>query len=146
MKRRGRRIILILFGLLLVVVSTPQRSDADECASDELGVSWLNGKVISTSDHGREAIANATVELFAHGDLSNAIETAQTAQDGKFVFPERDDGRYLLRVSREGLVTFKVPVRLIKKGTTPRTLLVNLGRREDRPCGGGWARIVLNAL
>ena len=114
--------------------------------SGELGVSWLAGKVVSTSDRGREAISDATVELYAPGDLTKALETTHTAQDGKFVFPERDAGRYLVRVSRDGFVTFAVPVRLNKLGTTPRTLLVNLGRRGVEPCGGGWAKIVLNAL
>jgi hypothetical protein len=146
MKRHVRGINVTLFALLLVVASAPHRCAAEECVSDELGVSWLAGTVISTSDRGRAAIGDATVELFARGDLANAIETAHTAHDGKFVFPERDDGRYLVRVSRDGFVTFAVPVRLRKIGTTPRTLLVNLGGRGVKPCGGGWAKIVLNAL
>jgi len=146
MQGHVRRINVLLFVLLLVVVSAPHRCAAEECVSGELGVSWLAGKVISTSVRGREAISDATVELFAHGDLKNAIATTHTAQDGKFVFPERDNGRYLVRVSRDGFVTFAVPVRLNKLGTTPRTLLVNLGRRGVEPCGDGWAKIVLNAL
>ena len=100
----------------------------------------------STTNRGREVIADATVELFAHGDTENPIDAAHTAGDGKFTFPAEDDGRYLVRASRDGFVTFAVPVRLNKKGTTTRSLLVNLGKGRSRPCGGVWAKMILNAL
>ena len=56
------------------------------------------------------------MELFAHGELTDAIETAHTARDGNLAFPESGDGRYLVRVSREGFITYTVPVRLLEKG------------------------------
>ena len=142
MTKRCKHIGEILLGALLLHLGAAPGA-ADICVPPEVGLNWLGGRIVTTSDSGQEPLDGAKIEVFSPGHLDNAIATTLTDTEGRFNFAACEDGRYVVRVSCEHYISFAVQVRLDRLGTTPRRLLVNLGVNALDACGGGWAKVEL---
>ena len=76
-------------------------TEPDKYANRISGVLWIDANEDGTYDSGEQALADYPVCLYLEGDTDNAVETATTDADGKYIFEEITPGRYVVGIKAE---------------------------------------------
>jgi len=65
------------------------------------GVLWVDANEDGTYDSGEQALADYPVYLYLEGDTDNAVQTATTDADGRYIFEDIQLGWYVVGVKAE---------------------------------------------
>jgi len=65
------------------------------------GVLWVDANEDGTYDSSEQALADYPVYLYLEGDTDNAVQTATTDADGKYLFEDITPGRYVAGIKAE---------------------------------------------
>jgi len=84
--------------------ATPTESPEPEnttYANSISGVLWTDANEDGIYDSGEQPLAGYPVYLYAEGDTDNAVDTATTDADGKYLFEDIQPGRYVVGIKAE---------------------------------------------
>ena len=76
-------------------------TEPDKYANRISGVLWIDANEDGTYDSGEQALADYPVCLYLEGDTDNAVETATTDADGKYLFEDITPGSYVVGIKAE---------------------------------------------
>jgi len=91
----------------------PEESEPDEApeesgepenttyANSISGVLWIDANEDGIYDSGEQPLANYPVYLYVESDTDNAVDTATTDADGKYLFEDISPGRYVVGIKAE---------------------------------------------
>ena len=65
------------------------------------GVLWIDANTDGIYDSGESPLADYPVYLYAEDDTDNAVQTATTDADGKYLFEDMEPGRYVVGIKAE---------------------------------------------
>jgi len=80
---------------------TESNTDMGKYTNSISGVLWVDANEDGTYDSSEQALADYPVYLYVEGDTDNAVITAATDADGRYLFEEMTPGRYVVGIKAE---------------------------------------------
>jgi len=98
------------------------------------GVLWIDANEDGTYDAGEQPLADYPVYLYLEGDTDNAVQTATTDADGKYLFEDIEPGRYVVGVKAE------------ENGTEYLLPLVGVQKDNKFYFTPDWSKVISNPI
>jgi len=98
------------------------------------GVLWIDANEDGTYDAGEQPLADYPVYLYLEGDMDNAVQTATTDADGKYLFEDIEPGRYVVGIKAE------------ENGTEYLLPLVGVQNDNKFYFAPDWSKVITNPI
>ena len=115
--------------------SEPDEETEDTTYANSIsGVLWIDANEDGTYDAGEQPLADYPVYLYAENDTDNAVDTATTDADGKYLFEDIEPGRYVVGVKAE------------ENGTEYLLPLVGVQKDNKFYFTPDWSKVISNPI
>ena len=109
-------------------------TDIEKYTNSISGLLWVDANEDGTYDAGESPLADYPVYLYLEGDTDNAVQTATTDADGKYLFEDIEPGRYVVGVKAE------------ENGTEYLLPLVGVQKDNKFYFTPDWSKVISNPI